>query len=676
MEEEDVFSQYRTYSSGTLLDTPRYDDEDEDGEDPGEYKISARTEAEEKPDTSTLSSENYGVTSFGNPANARLGDHGNKDFGCPQRINGIPLHAVKQVACGEFLSVVLLANGQVWQWGNNVAIPTQQKGFNKRCIQIAAGDDHICAITEEEMKNLYSWGRNDHGQLGQGHKRTVTHPKALSTFPSKSQIVYVTCGNRFTIAITMTGNVYGWGLNDKCQLGLTNPELSHEKEVLVPTRIDSLSKEFSSGKNDPVEDILDYSRLMIDSGKEHAVSWVSTHGRFLQADQKVAFRDMTMRVSDLEHKLREANITIERLKKENKGAGVVLTAGGTDMVTRSDRSVNAQYMSIFSNSERIEVPRESVNSTSSTENVPVDYDPEEVSLYRNIKEDPQIEATDDLIAALSTRSRRLSEKRDVLKRDLENKVIDTENAKRIIQTTDESVLGLWKSVEECTLQMNQEKYQRSGGTQQKVQQLQQQMHDNEFMALSGEKSVQLEVQNLTKLEDDCTILREALTDTEYELDIDKSTLDMLKKFRLKRVSEIKRGFVETQSTLIHEWVEKSRKIFKELQQTKIDEISRELAARSYTDNDAYGKKKDGINDILRESNSRIDHILLKARSELALDHNESNSDSNDAGLEMVSVLLASICDNADVRRENNFYISHLLGHAKQQMEMFKNSKLC
>ena len=64
---------------------------------------------------------------------------------------------------------------------------------------------------------VFSWGSNKSGQLGNGSKRCVNRPNKIS-FDDK--IIAISCGKNHSIALTSIGQVYVWGINNYGQLGL------------------------------------------------------------------------------------------------------------------------------------------------------------------------------------------------------------------------------------------------------------------------------------------------------------------------------------------------------------------------------------------------------------------------------------------------------------------------
>ncbi len=63
---------------------------------------------------------------------------------------------------------------------------------------------------------LYSWGRNDQGQLGLGYDPNGNLPEKINL----TNILSISCGCHHTIAATTDGKFYSWGKNDEGQLGL------------------------------------------------------------------------------------------------------------------------------------------------------------------------------------------------------------------------------------------------------------------------------------------------------------------------------------------------------------------------------------------------------------------------------------------------------------------------
>lgn len=88
---------------------------------------------------------------------------------------------------------------------------------------VAVGTNHTLAI--DESGNLLAWGANTYGQLGDG-TRTSTGPSKLEvTVMAGTKFAAAAAGDNLSAAIDTDGNLWTWGRNDYGQLGNggTNP---------------------------------------------------------------------------------------------------------------------------------------------------------------------------------------------------------------------------------------------------------------------------------------------------------------------------------------------------------------------------------------------------------------------------------------------------------------------
>ncbi len=92
---------------------------------------------------------------------------------------------------------------------------------NEKIVQISEGTNHLLLLSESGK--IYSYGDNVYGQLGDGG--TLGKTNFISTVVSVSEgnilenIIEVSAGNRFSLALTNSGKVYAWGINGQMQLG-------------------------------------------------------------------------------------------------------------------------------------------------------------------------------------------------------------------------------------------------------------------------------------------------------------------------------------------------------------------------------------------------------------------------------------------------------------------------
>jgi alpha-tubulin suppressor-like RCC1 family protein len=87
-------------------------------------------------------------------------------------------------------------------------------------VSVDAGHHHGVAVTS--TGRVFTWGLNNDGQLGDGttvSKNSPTNITSMFDLDTDDRIVGVTAGSFHTIAYTLAGSVFVWGLNNHGQLG-------------------------------------------------------------------------------------------------------------------------------------------------------------------------------------------------------------------------------------------------------------------------------------------------------------------------------------------------------------------------------------------------------------------------------------------------------------------------
>ena len=129
------------------------------------------------------------------------------------------------VGHGGSFSVALSDAGEVYTWGDgrfgelgqgemtHVAEPRLCVGLvGTRIVEVACGWDHVLAI--DEKGRLFSWGHNDHGQLGHGDKKDRNEP--CQVLPAAMlHMSHISAGKSFSISISTKGHLFGFGRNDQ-----------------------------------------------------------------------------------------------------------------------------------------------------------------------------------------------------------------------------------------------------------------------------------------------------------------------------------------------------------------------------------------------------------------------------------------------------------------------------
>ena len=173
---------------------------------------------------------------------------------------------VKAIAAGGLHSCALLSDDTVKCWGNNSTgqmgqghinnlgdgldengesemgdnLPTINLGVNLIAKSIAGGYRHNCALLSNNT--LKCWGRNQYGQLGQGHKRSLgDNFNANIESEMGDNLPTVDLGDGLTVRVMTTGGLHTcailsnevikcWGDNISGQLGQGHNESVGDEE--------------------------------------------------------------------------------------------------------------------------------------------------------------------------------------------------------------------------------------------------------------------------------------------------------------------------------------------------------------------------------------------------------------------------------------------------------------
>jgi alpha-tubulin suppressor-like RCC1 family protein len=160
---------------------------------------------------------------------------------------------VVQAAAGSVHSLALTSTGQLYAFGYNSSgqlgttpstepgpapTPVTLLGATGQIISVAAGLNHSLALTS--TGELYAFGENQYGQLGNTENEKTTNPNAtpaLVTLPGASgRIVRIAASVYDSFALTSTGELYAFGENYFGQLGNAAHNKSSEPNP-TPTRV-------------------------------------------------------------------------------------------------------------------------------------------------------------------------------------------------------------------------------------------------------------------------------------------------------------------------------------------------------------------------------------------------------------------------------------------------------
>ncbi|XP_012860291.2 E3 ISG15--protein ligase HERC5 [Echinops telfairi] len=121
--------------------------------------------------------------------------------------------------------------------------------------QISAGEAHSLALSMSG--SIYSWGKNDCGQLGLGHMDDEDFPSLIEE-PDDQEVEFLTCGGSHSALLTKDGLVFTFGSGKCGQLG------------------------HNSVRDEPrphlVTELIDYKVTQIACGRSHTLAYVSDSG--------------------------------------------------------------------------------------------------------------------------------------------------------------------------------------------------------------------------------------------------------------------------------------------------------------------------------------------------------------------------------------------------------------
>ena len=179
------------------------------------------------------------VYTWGYNGYGQLGNGTSENSTTPVKVTG--LKNVAKIDAYKYMTIVSTQNGEVYVWGRgygktpvklnfsrkiidvagNIVLAENRKAYNltetasygKDLMKISAGESHYLGLTSDG--EVYAWGGNGYGQLGDGtNTSTYTEPAKVVTPDGKSKIsniVDISAGNMYSIITDKDGKVYTFG---------------------------------------------------------------------------------------------------------------------------------------------------------------------------------------------------------------------------------------------------------------------------------------------------------------------------------------------------------------------------------------------------------------------------------------------------------------------------------
>ncbi|CAL9683885.1 unnamed protein product [Knipowitschia caucasica] len=196
------------------------------------------------------------VLSCGRNTCGQLGRKMSKKGDVIEQVQG--LGQVETVACGQD-HCVAVCSGRIFSWGagedGQLGLPAHELGnlyrprhvswpFSIPVVQVACGKSHSLALTKGG--DVYSWGLNSHGQLGQGKTLSLQYSPMVVHQLSGVAVSMISAGSNFSLFLTLSGLVYCCGANDVGQLGLNRVDQRGRFNVCVVPALRPLEVSFVS----------------------------------------------------------------------------------------------------------------------------------------------------------------------------------------------------------------------------------------------------------------------------------------------------------------------------------------------------------------------------------------------------------------------------------------------
>lgn len=189
---------------------------------------------------------------------------------------------IKKVASGAQHTLALSECGKVYGWGDAESgkigrmLNTRNKDAQalkiekvgaKNAIDVFCGNQHSFYINDKNQ--VFSWGLNNHGQLGLGNKFNSSVPArvhGLDPFQG-DYVVELAGGEHHSIARTKDGAIYCFGRNDEGQIGcgdtygewrkkkaIADEQARQEKEAEEARKAEEAAAEAQKAEAEPVQE--------------------------------------------------------------------------------------------------------------------------------------------------------------------------------------------------------------------------------------------------------------------------------------------------------------------------------------------------------------------------------------------------------------------------------------
>ncbi|EHH53834.1 E3 ISG15--protein ligase HERC5 [Macaca fascicularis] len=177
------------------------------------------------------------------------------------------------------LSRFIVRGGELFAWGQNLH---GQLGVGRKfpstttpqivehlagvpLAQISAGEAHSMALSMSG--NIYSWGKNEFGQLGLGHTESKDSPSLIEALDNQ-KVEFLACGGSHSALLTQDGLLFTFGAGKHGQLG-HNSTQNELRPCLVAELVGNRVTQIACGRWHTLAYVSDFGKVFsFGSGKD------------------------------------------------------------------------------------------------------------------------------------------------------------------------------------------------------------------------------------------------------------------------------------------------------------------------------------------------------------------------------------------------------------------------